>query len=231
VKASNPFRLSPFFSMLTEAETSNLLKRGVTKRVEKGKALFHKGDAGTGMYVVLEGRVAVSVDMGAGYNRPLYGPGDVVGEISMFDGKGRISGAITLEDSSLKFVSRRDFQALLFERPDLAAQVIGYLCGRLRRLHDDADARNRLDVPARLARLVLSLHQRFVQSDDSMVLIRFTQSELAALLGLSREWVGRELIKWRDAHIIDLSRRRIVIRDRPALERILAQSNSRISAL
>ena len=96
---------------------------------------------------------------------------------------------------------------------------------------DDADARNRLDVPARLARLVLSLHQRFVQSDDSMVLIRFTQSELAALLGLSREWVGRELIKWRDAHIIDLSRRRIVIRDRPALERILAQSNSRISAL
>ena len=123
--------------MLTEAETSNLLKRGVTKRVEKGKALFHKGDAGTGMYIVLEGRVAVSVDMGAGYNRPLrvHGPGDVVGELSMFDGKARISGAIAVEDSSLKFVSRRDFQAVLSERPDLAAQVIGYLCGRLRRLH------------------------------------------------------------------------------------------------
>lgn len=224
-------RLGPFFSMLTEVETRKLLARAVTKKFEKRQVIFRKGDAGSGMYVVLSGYVAVSVDSVCGNDRPLraYGPGDVIGDISMFDGKGRISGAMTLEDANLKFVRRSDFEAILAARPELALKVIGYLCARLRRQHDDLDAQLSLDVPARLARLILSLHHRLVLPDDNLQKrpLRFSQVELAALLGLTRKWVGRELIKWRDAHIIELSRRKLVIRDQTALERIIAQGDSR----
>jgi CRP-like cAMP-binding protein len=61
--------------------------------------------------------------------------------------------------------------------------------------------------------------------------LRLSQGEVAAMLGLSREWVSRELVKWRDEGIIDLGRKRIVIRDRPALERIFAQGRSEANGI
>lgn len=224
-------RLGPFFSMLTEAETRKLLERAVTRKFRKGQVIFRKGDAGSGMFVVSSGHVAVSIDSVSGNDRPLraYGPGDVIGDISMFDGRGRISGAMALEDASLRFVRRSDFEPMLAARPELALTVIGYLCARMRRQHDDWDARLSLDVPAQLARLLLSLHERLALPDDNMQKqpLCFSQVELAALVGFSRKWVGRELIKWRDAKIIELGRKRLVIHDQPALERIIAQGDSR----
>lgn len=227
-------RLGPFFSMLTEAETRKLLERAVTRKFGKGQVIFRKGDAGSGMFVVLSGHVAVSIDSASGNDRPLrpYGPGDVIGDISMFDGKGRISGAMALEDARLKFVRRSDFEPVLAARPQLALTVIEYLCARMRRQHDDWDARLSLDVPAQLARLILSLHKRLALPADSPQKqpLRFSQAELAALIGFSRKWVGRELVRWRDARIIEMGRKTLVIRDQSALERIIAQGDSRTNA-
>ena len=224
------FRRNPFLSMLTEAEIEKLLERAVRRNFAKGKAVYRKGESATGFFVVLSGHVATSLESVDGNHRPLrvYDPGDVVGEISMLDGKSRITGAVALEDARLKFVSRRDFEELLTSRPDLAVRTISYLCARFRRLHDDFDSMITLDMPAKLARAVLLLHRSLALPDDRLNLpsLRFSQGEIATVLGLSREWVGRELIKWRDAGIIDLSRKRLVIRDRSALERIVAQGRS-----
>jgi len=226
-------KLGPFFSMLTEAESRKLLERAVPRRFAKRQVIFRKGDAGSGMFVVLSGYVAVSIDSASGADRPLrpYGPGDVIGDISLFDGKGRISGAMALEDASLKFVRRSDFMPLIAARPELALNLIEYLCARMRRQHDDWDARLSLDVSAQLARLILSLHRRFAVPDGKIhnQPPRFSQIELAALVGFSRKWVGRELSKWRDAKIIELGRKKLVVRDQAALERIIVQGDSRTS--
>lgn len=217
VKLLDSLRRNPFLSMLTEAEVEILLKRAVTRNFAKGKLIYRKGDTATGFFVVVSGHAATSRELVDGDHQPLrvYDPGDVLGEISMLDGTSRITGALALEDASLKFVSRQDFEALLAARPDLAVQIIRYLCARFRRLHNDADATHTLDMPAKLARVVLHLHQSFALPDKRKLLsLRLSQSEIAAMLGLSREWVGRELVKWRKAGIIDLSRKRLVIRDR-----------------
>jgi CRP-like cAMP-binding protein len=186
------------------------------------------------MFVVLSGHVAVSIDSASGSDRPLraYGPGDVIGDISMLDGKGRISGAMALEDARLKFVRRRDFEPMLAARPQLALTVIEYLCARMRRQHDDWDARLSLDLPAQLARLILSLHERLAVPDGDMRKqpLRFSQVELAALVGFSRKWVGQELNRWRDARIIELGRKRLLIRDHSALSQIIARGDSRTNA-
>jgi CRP-like cAMP-binding protein len=220
-----------FFAMLTEAETRALLARAVTRKFAKGQAIFRKGDPGAGLYLVLSGYVAVSIDSACGNDRPLraYGPGDVIGDISILDGKGRISGAMALEDAVLKFVRRSDFAPLLVARPGLALAVIGYLCARMRRQHDDLDAQLSLDVPGRLARLVLSLDRRLAPPCDGLPKgpLRFSQAQIAALAGLSRKWVGRELADWRDAGLVALGRKRLTILDRAALERIVVAGDSR----
>jgi CRP/FNR family cyclic AMP-dependent transcriptional regulator len=230
VKLLDTLRRNPFLSMLTEAEIENLLKRAVRRNFAKGKAVYHKGDAVTGFFVVLSGHVATSLASVDGTHRPfrMYGPGDALGEISMLEGKSRITSALAMEDASLKFVSRRDFEALLARRPDLAVQIISYLCARFRRLHNDFDSMLTLDMPAKVARVILHLHQSFALPDKGKLpSLRLSQGEIAAMLGLSREWVGRELVKWRKAGIIELSRKRLVIRDRPALERILVKGGSK----
>lgn len=235
MKLLDKLRLNPFLSMLTEAELEKLLERAGTRNFAKGRAVYHKGDAATGFFVVFSGHVATSLESVDGHHRPfrVYDPGGVLGEISMLEGKKRITGALALEDASLKFVRRPDFHALLVNRPELAVQIIGYLCARFRRLHADFDAMLTLDVPAKLARVILHLHQSFSLPDDKLKLpsLRLSQGEIAAMLGLSREWVGRELVRWRDAGIIDLSRKRLVVRNRSALERILAQGCSGASGI
>ena len=121
-------RLGAFFSMLTEVETRKLLEGAVTRKFGKGQVIFRKGDAGSGMFVVLSGYVAVSIDSASGNDRPLraYGPGDVIGDISMFDGKGRISGAMALEDVPPEVRSPQRFRADAF-RPARACSQ----CDRL----------------------------------------------------------------------------------------------------
>ena len=79
-----------------------------------------------------------------------------------------------------------------------------------------------LDVPARLAGLLLLLHHRYavVDGDTKKPSIYFSQKEIAELLGFSREWVGRELVKLRKAGIVELRRSRLVVRDKVALEEL-----------
>jgi len=60
-------------------------------------------------------------------------------------------------------------------------------------------------------------------------ILRFSQREIATLLGISREWVGQELIKWREAGYIELRRSRLIVRNKPALERIIASGDSMTS--
>ena len=224
-------RLGAFFDMLTEAEIHKLLWQAASENYRKGEVIFRKGDAGNGMYLVLAGYVAVSIDCAFGNDRPLrlYGPGDTLGDISLFDGKGRISGAIAFGKATLKFVDRSRFEEVLAARPGLARQVVDYLCARMRRQHDDLDAGLSLDVPARLARLLLSLHRRFspLGDEEGIPSVRFSQADLAALLGFSRRWIGRELLKWHQMGIVELGRKQIVLRDVAALERIVIQGDSR----
>jgi CRP-like cAMP-binding protein len=229
MKPLDALRADPFFSLFTEAELCRLAKRSVKREFAKGGTIFNKGRASNGLYVILTGSLALVLE-GA---RPYWvlGPGQKVGLVELLDGKPQVNTVIAMEPSTLLFIARREFEPLFAARPELAVGAVAYLCERLRWIQNTFAARLSLNFPAQLASLVLYLYQHFALPDDKVKQpsLRFSQREIAALLGISREWVGQELIKWREADYIELRRSRLIVRNKPALERIIASGDSRTS--
>ena len=87
--------------------------------------LFQEGDVGDGLYGILEGRVAFTVDSvrGKALTLNVLGPGEFFGEIALLDGKGRTATAVARDSCRLLFISRTAFMAFLKERPDAALHV------------------------------------------------------------------------------------------------------------
>lgn len=219
-----PIQVHPLLLPFTEAEVRSIRKRAVRKDWKKGDVVFRRGDACNGMYDILSGTIVTVAESEDGKCRTLatYGRGHVLGIIPVLDGGSRQFTAIAREASSGMLLDCREFRAVIASRPELTTHINHFLCGGIRSLYEHIEAAFFLDVPARLARLVLYLHQRHAAADGRSELpsLRFSQREIAELLGLSREWVARELVKWRNAGILDLHRSRLVIRDKSALRRI-----------
>jgi CRP-like cAMP-binding protein len=119
-------------------------------------------------------------------------------------------------------LDRREFNDVVASRSELRGHIIAFLCRGIRSLYESYERMVVLDVPARLAGLLLLLHQRYAVADGDakQPSIYFSQKEIAELLGFSREWVGRELVKLRDAGIVELRRSRLVVRDTVALQEL-----------
>jgi CRP-like cAMP-binding protein len=229
LKPLEALRGDPFFSRFTEAELCRLSKRSVRKQFAKGKTIFNKEEAGNGLYVILAGSLALVLEG----TRPYWvlGPGQAIGQVAVLDGKPQAATAVAMEPSTLLFIARREFETIFAARPELTVGAVAYLCERLRWLQNTFAARLSLNFPAQLAALILYLYQRFALPDEKVKLpsLRYSQKEIAALLGISREWVGQELSRWREAGYIELRRNRLIVRNKPALERIIASGDRRTS--
>jgi CRP/FNR family transcriptional regulator, cyclic AMP receptor protein len=222
----NSIHMHPLVSAFTEAEICHLQKRAVRKNWGKGQIIFRKGDPCTGMYFVLSGLIIAQLESAWGQSRPLatFGPGKLFGQIAVLDGGPYFSTAVAREASSALLLDRRDFMAIIAGRTELCAHICRHLCNDIRKFHEMIEASVFLDVPGRLAGLVLYLHQHHAKIDEKLPTLHFSQREIAELLGFSREWVARELAKWRKAGIVELRRNCLVIRQKCVLERMASTS-------
>lgn len=215
-----------FLSLLTADEVQKLRRQVRFKRFDKGQVVFHQGDPSDGVYTVWTGCIAVSVGAANGRTHLLQmvHPGQSIGELSVFDGGARPATAKAQEVSTLAFLNRRDFLALVTGRPELTIWLVGMLIDGVRHQRSMVAEVRSLTVPRRLANLVLELLHYHAAPDEKskMPSLRFSQRELAEMLGLSRVWVSQELIKWRDVGIVELRRSRLIIRDQAALVRLAA---------
>src|SRR5882724_6291744 len=119
-------RLHPFFSALSAWDAQALLKRIRCRRVPAGRFLFQQGDAGDGLYGILAGRVAFTVDSVDGKELILnvLGPGEFFGEIALLDGKGRTATAVARDACQLLFIGRQEFMAFFGDRPEAMSRII-----------------------------------------------------------------------------------------------------------
>jgi CRP/FNR family transcriptional regulator, cyclic AMP receptor protein len=220
------FRLHSVFGALTAAETPELLKRALTKRVAAGEVVFHKDDPGDGLYGVLAGSILIVVESLEGKELILnmHGPGEFFGEVALLDGEGRSAAAVAREASQLFFLGRAEFLAFLRQRPDAMIRIIAFLCARLRRATNLVEDSTFLNVPSRLAKLLIALldGNRPRDATDAAATLRISQDELARMLGVSREFVSKQLAIWREAGIVELGRNRLIVRDERALEQLIA---------
>jgi CRP-like cAMP-binding protein len=210
-------RLHPFLAALSEVDRRELLTRAPVRRLRAGDVVFRKDDPGDGLYGVLDGRIVVAVESAEGKELILnmFGPGEFFGEIALLDGKGRTATAVAREASEVLFLARRVFLPFLRQRHEAAVRIIAFLCERLRRTTDLVEDSAFLSVSTRLAKQLAVLAKPGRP-------IRLSQEELAHTLGVSREFVSRQLTAWREAGVIELGRGRIVVRDAAALDRIVA---------
>lgn len=174
-------------------------------------------------YVVLSGSVKVTV---AGDEidtiLALLGPGEIVGEMSLVDCLGRSATAETQEECQLLWIEREAFAECLQSMPVMAVNLVRILTRRVRLANARIQSLATLDVDGRVARQLLAFAQEYGQTEgkDTRIPLRLTQSDLAGLVGASRESVNHAMSSWKRSKSLSVdSRYYITIHDTPALVR------------
>ena len=216
-------RLHPFFTALPARDVEELRKRTRCRRVPAGYVLFQQGDAGDGLYGILAGRVAFSVDSVNGKELVLnvLGPGEFFGEIALLDGKGRTATAVARDACDLLFIARSEFMSFFGKRPQTMSRIVELLCERLRRSTEYIADATFLDLSGRLAKQLVNLAHEDGSSRE-VAALRISHAELAAMLGVSRVRVSMQLAAWCDKGILDQGRGQLVLRNRRALQHVIA---------
>lgn len=198
------------FVDLEHSFAAQLAARAVFSRLPKGSAVFSKGDRGSNLYVLLTGAIRISAASADGKEGYLYCvfPGDVFGEVGMLDGKQRTTDAVAMEASEMIAIERRDFLPVLRASPDLAMRLINVLCAHLRKSSEAVEDIACLNLPRRLAKALLSLHE---ESNQPKV-IRITQNHISQMIGATRESTNKQLQVWKRMNILTIKRTGIVLR-------------------
>jgi CRP-like cAMP-binding protein len=197
----------PLFAGLSAAELEHLSIGLRRRRYPKGRVIVRQGDPGTTLYIVEAGRVKVVLTSPKGQEAILnvIGPGDFFGDIALLDGQPRTADVIAVEESQLLLFGRDALVRAIEESPRLALGLLAALAGRLRRDVDLIEEASFLDVPARLARLLLRLAEASAARDGMVPRIPtpWTQTDLANMVGASRESVNRWLSFYEERRIIE----------------------------
>jgi CRP/FNR family cyclic AMP-dependent transcriptional regulator len=182
------------FRDLPAPALDQLASRAFVRRLSRGQVLFTEGEPTDHLFVVRSGRLRVIVTSPRGEELVLavVTSGDVLGEVSVLDGQPRSAGVEALEASELLAVPAADVRRTLFENPAALMAVAVKLAGGMRRLTDSAADLVFLDVPRRLAKLLLT--ESVLQEDGTAVCeLSMSQSGVAARLGSTRQSLNRAL--------------------------------------
>jgi len=216
-------RQAPLFSALDEDAAESLGSSMQRIQLRRGEVLFREGDSGDRLYVVTEGKVKLgrtSVD-GRENLLAILGPGQMFGELSLFDPGPRSATATAVTDCTLRSLSHDELSLWLDTRPDVARGLLNQLASRLRRANDVVADLVFSDVPGRVAKALLDLSRRFGRRADDGIHVHhdLTQEELAQLVGASRETVNKALADFATRGWIRLEPRSVVLRDVDRLQR------------
>ena len=212
------------FNSLAPTTLDGLRQQLRIRKLAKGELLFSAGDPPDSMYLVTSGRIRIWTVSAAGAEITLnvLGPQSIFGEISLLDGSERTAGASALDNVELQAIPRGAFNAALDRDPQLARNVIGFLCERLRWVSARMEDSALRSAPERLSRLLLHLVNDYgVETEAGMQLsINLTQGELARWTHMSRESLNKILNRWSEEGLLEQSRGKITARDLERLEEI-----------
>jgi CRP/FNR family cyclic AMP-dependent transcriptional regulator len=143
---------SPFFEVFTRSELDRLAARLIERRVADRQMIFGRGEPGSSMMAVVEGRVRISITSATGRELLLgiVEPGQIFGELALLDGRPRSADACALGDCLLLSLDRREFLSVARQSPDTAIRLAEIVCARLRAANDQLEGVALLGVPARL---------------------------------------------------------------------------------
>jgi len=216
-------RRIPLFSHLSETDIARLTESARERNYPRNSVILFEDDPGDSLYVVVTGQVKVVLigEDGREVILSVLNEGNFFGEMALIDDEPRSAHVIAMQDSNLLVLRREDFQRRLQEAPTIALGLLRELSHRLRKADDKIGGLVLLDVNGRVARLLLQMAD---ENDGKNITRRVTHHTIAQMIGSSRETVSRTIRDLADRGLIEVSRKAIVIRDRPALEAAAGQT-------
>jgi len=216
------------FSSLSEEGQKELGRLLRPIDYDKDEVIFQEGEPAFGLYVICRGRVKLTKRSSKGKRQilKLVGPGEILGEKTMFDQEVYTAFAKTLEPTRLYFIERNAFIDFLYRHPQVAINLIEKLARELKSFQNRLIEISYEGSTERLARLLLKVGEVCgVEEDQRLYLgVELSRAELAEMAGVSTETAIRVLSRLRERGLIELEGHKIYIRDREGLERLAESS-------
>jgi CRP/FNR family cyclic AMP-dependent transcriptional regulator len=212
----------PVFSTLEGEHLERIADLAVPRAFEPGQIVFREGDASDTCYVVRSGRVRATREHSGGRTITLatFGPGDIFGELALFEDERRSATIEAIEQTSVVAVLGPDMRRLMIEHPGISVRLVIALGRRLRETNERLSRQSFQTVQSRVAVVLSELvaQERVEGRDGADVLVTTTQADLAQLAGSSRESASRFLAVLERAGVISQGRGRLVVHDPEALQ-------------
>ena len=207
---------SPVFAPLGQRERLELAARMRAKHFQRNEVIFHRDDPAGHVYLIASGTVKVSVPEEGGQEVviALHRGGDVFGEISLFD-EGPRSATVTAMTETMTFaLANHDFMDVLRGSPDAMRQLLALLATRIRRSTGHIEDLVFLDLPGRLAKLLIDQSELF-----GSTVVSLTQEDLASFVGATRVAVNRVLVDLERRGAVKLGRGQVELIDNALLRK------------
>jgi CRP/FNR family cyclic AMP-dependent transcriptional regulator len=194
------------------------------RRFRKGETVFHQGDPGDALFIVAGGSVKVVLPSNEGAEPAIVailGAGEFFGELAILDGAPHSATIVAVEPTETLVLNRDAFLALIDSQRELRRALLASLAVEIRRLTGHVEDLHFLDLPARLASRIVRLAATETSATNGEVRIPwpYTQSELAGMIGGSRQSVNRLLSDLADEGLVRIERDVLVVSDVERLAR------------
>jgi CRP-like cAMP-binding protein len=212
----------PVFGELAEEDLRHVAEVTVPRRFAAGESVFREGDDSDTCYVVHSGHARAIREHpdGRQITLAIFGPGDIFGELAMFDDERRSATVEATDEVELLGILGGDMRRLLRQHPDMAVKLVISLGRRLRAANERLASQSFQTVQSRVAAVLEQLVEqaRAEGADERDVPVVATQADLAKLAGSSRESASRFLAVLERAGVISQGRGRLTVHDPAALQ-------------
>jgi CRP-like cAMP-binding protein len=213
----------PTFEALGPDELTHVAEVAVPRAYEAGQVVFREGDQSDTCYVVKRGHARAIREHADGRAITLanFGPGDIFGELAMFEDEKRSATIETLDAVQAVAILGADMRRLMREHPGIAVGVVVSLGRRLRAANARIASQSFQTVQSRVATVLTQLVAEAQEegAGEREVLVVATQADVAKLAGSSRESASRFLAVLERAGVIEQGRGKLIVHDPSALDR------------
>jgi CRP-like cAMP-binding protein len=221
--AVESLRSSPLFARMAPETLANLARTLRRRKFRRSEVIFHQGDPGDSLHIVVAGAVKIVLPSAEGDEAIIatLRRGDFFGELALLDGAPHSATATALEPTETLVLPRREFHELVDRDSALREALLAGLAAELRRLTGHVEELHFLDLAGRLAMRLTRVAREASPDTSGRVTVDwpYTQSDLASMIGGTRQSVNKLLSGLVDEGLISIERDTLVIHDVERLER------------
>ena len=208
------FKKTQLFSSLPDIDIEKITNYLIVKQFKKNSTILYEEDTNEFMYIILMGKVKAvrTTEDGKEIILAIHGSGSFFGEMSLIDGKTMPASVISIEDSLIAIISKKDFFSLLFSHKKVTINLMEILCSRLRRSWDTIQLLNFNNASQRTKMMFFMLSDEYGEKtrEGTVLNIKLTHQDISDMTGLTRETVTRVIDKLQKSNEITILKNKYI---------------------